>query len=269
MLSRRSGPLTLALLGALFGAGCIFDVSVDDDDDNVPNTNFEVSETFSETVAAEARTRVRVTAINGSIELRSDPDATMVEVTGERIVASSSTSDAASHLDDLRVTVTSSASEVFVETRQPTSSHGRRYEVRYLIVVPDDFEALVSQVNGAVDVWGPLDDIDIDGVNGTVSAVDIVDGAEIDLVNGEVSIDVLELNSDLELSAVNGTVEATLPTNSSAEVFADLANGTIRVVGLTLTNQVVTPRSLRGTLGDGLYTVDLETVNGDLELRGR
>ena len=266
----RSSALLITLLGAVFSAGCIVDVFVDDDDDdsNVTHTNFEASRTFAETVSMDQRIRVRVTAINGSIEVRGDPDATMIDVRGERIVGSSSVSDAENHLDDLRVIITSSGDEVTVETRQPVSSQGRRYEVRYVITVPSELEAIVAQINGAIDIWGPLEDIDVDNTNGTIRALDIEDDAEIDLVNGQIEVVVVELAGDVDLTAVNGNVDITLPTDASAQLFADLVNGSIRLSGLVVMDQVTTPRSLRGTLGAGLHRVDLNTVNGDILIQG-
>lgn len=264
--SVRSPTLLLTFLAAGLASGCVVDIS--NNDINVPNNNFKVSRTFSDTVAMDGRTSIRVVAINGSIELRGDPDATTVIISGERIVGSSSVSDAEDHMNDLRVDITSSTLEVTAITRQPASSLGRSYEVHYVITVPAEFEAFVDQINGAIDVWGPLEDIDVDNTNGTVRAVAMEDDVSIDVANGQIEVAVSELSGAVDLAAVNGTVDITLPTDASADISADVVNGSIQVSGLNLTDQVVTARSLRGTLGGGLHGVDLDTVNGDISIQG-
>mgnify|MGYP003343784369 CR=1 FL=1 len=69
-------------------------------------------------------------------------------------------------------------------------------------------------------------------------------------------------------ATVNGEIVLHLPQSTSAVLSAQVGNGTITLTGLTLTNEVRTATSLRGTLGAGDGMVSLQTTNGAIRVDG-
>lgn len=260
VLSILPGAVVLAAL-----ASC-GDLVIGNDFGPFVDTRFEASASFSYSIPAEARSRIRVDAINGSIELRSAPNVDRISITGRRIVGAETRARAQQILDDIRVDVGEFADQVTVRTVQPNNPQGRRYEVDYEIVVPESFRIDLDQTNGSIDLFGPFREADATNVNGTVFIQDISNELVAVVVNGNVDADVLLVGGDVSLSTTNGNVTLGLPAASSAVLTAQVLNGSISLSGLTLSGQVITQQTLKGTLGAGLYNVDLKTVNGNVAI---
>lgn len=267
LVSRTVG-LGLALTGVAGLSACNIHI-FDDDDDGVQNTRFEAFRTFHFDVPAQSRTRVRVEGINGNIAIVGDPTATSIVVTGERVVGSNSVADAEAHLPDLEVRVTELSDEVRVRTIQPSNTGGRRYEVRYEITLPLDFEAVVTHINGNVEITDVAGGADVQHVNGNVLLFDLSCSAEVDLVNGSIDATIdMPLHGIVDLAITNGNIALRVPTDVSAELFASVSNGLITLTNLTLHDQSGTSRTVRGTLGAGDGTIELTSVNGNIALIG-
>ena len=253
----------------------------------VANTNFEASEDFSFTVAVTSQTSLIVNGINGNVEVTGSAAATEVTVAGTKRVKSESVEDARDNLSRLTVNASSTSTAVFAETTQPAETGGRTFIVDYRITVPASLRVEVSNLNGNVHVQQTVSNVEVVNLNGNVDLDEVAGIASVTLTNGNIDIDdhagsvgaittngnvqteaVLPLNGTLDLASTNGNVQITVPQNTSADVTASLANGQIRVSNLTLSNLVQTPTSLSGTLGAGEGTIDLTTVNGDVDLIG-
>lgn len=269
MRTRSGTPLLLAagLVLIMFTLACgIVDL---DDDDNVRNTDFEVTEPFLFELEVKQHTRLRLEAVNGVIEIAGESGATSVTISGERRVGSESQSDAEAHLDDLEVRVADLGGEVLVETKQPSDSQGRNYVVDFTITLPIDFEVLVDHVNGGIHVDSLHNRVSVNNVNGEIILDDIAGSCDVDLVNGQIDGEVtLPEDGTLDLSTVNGNVALAVPTTTSAVLSARVTNGNIAVSNLVLENVVRTNTSLQATLGDQKGTISLRTVNGNINLRG-
>ncbi len=219
--------------------------------DQVRSTKFIARETFSFSLNAANRSLFRLNAINGSVHIIEVTTPDSIRISGERIVGSESTSDAAAHLGELQVVVQDLAGEVFVKTTQPTQSEGRSYVVNYTITLPRNTDIVIKSVNGS---------INLDEIVGYVS---------VDLVNGEINSKVtLPVDGTVTMSLANGNIALDIPLSTSAQFEGRVANGSIVVSNLALQNRVETSRSLRGTLGDGRGTIALNSANGGIKVRG-
>ena len=255
---------------------------------NVANTNYEASEDFSLTAAITTQTLFVLRGINGNVEVAGDGSATEVAIGGTRMVRSESVADAEAYLDRVSVDISSTPAGVSVRTEQPGDTGGRTVSVDYRITVPRALKVTVYNVNGNIDVDqmnAPVSvtnlngNVELGAIDGTVSVVLTNGNIEIDdlfgsafaaTTNGKVSADVgsLPIDGRLDLRASNGNVQAVIPRNTSANVAALLTNGQIRVANLSWTHLVQSPTSLAGTLGAGEGTIELLTVNGDIDLIG-
>ncbi len=259
-----------AVVGCLLGvaaAGCTDIVSSIDD---VDNTNFEAFATFSFTLDVTTQTQFRLEGINGNMTVTGDPDATTVEVSGERRVGSNSTADAEAHLPNLRVEVDERSSEFVVRTVQPNNTRGRSYQVTYEVTAPASMVQSIANVNGNIVASGVSSDVAVGNVNGNVTTIGLFGDLSVGLVNGNVVADVtLPPSGDVALATVNGNVSLTVPQNVSAEFEATWVNGGATISNLTLQNQQITETSIRGVFGGGDGTINVGLTNGSITVTGR
>jgi DUF4097 and DUF4098 domain-containing protein YvlB len=129
--------------------------------------------------------------------------------------------------------------------------------------------ANITNVNGEITV----DDFDsgafVTNVNGLVIVRDIEGDTAVSLVNGNIDAELrIEDDGSIDLVNVNGTIDLDIPVDTDAQLSATLANGTITVLNLAVQNQVSSPTSLTGTLGDGDGTIRLESTNGSIMITG-
>ncbi len=215
------------------------------------NTHFRAEKSFSIEMNVTTQTRLRVTAINGSVTIRGSGSAGSVVIYGVRRVGSESVADAEEHLHELVANVENMGSEILVETIQPRDSRGRNYEVIYTITVPGDFAVSVDNVNGAVDIR------------------DVFGGAQVELVNGRIDGRLgISDSGTIDMTTTNGAINLDIPSETSASFAANVVNGNISLSDLDLSGETRTRNSLQGTLGGGRGVVSLRVVNGNIRVSG-
>jgi len=129
----------------------------------------------------------------------------------------------------------------------------------------------VSLVNGDLDVEGLSGRVQASCVNGALTASELSGDVDLSTVNGmlEVAFERLDASASVKLQTVNGTVEVTIPKKAGARVRASTVNGSImNDLGLTVSRHDVVGASLRGTIGDGGASIDVDAVNGTIRIRG-
>jgi DUF4097 and DUF4098 domain-containing protein YvlB len=85
--------------------------------------------------------------------------------------------------------------------------------------------------------------------------------------NGSITADVPMIADDAELRTSNGSIDAALADGLDATISATTTNGSVAVNGLNLDSVEQSEAELSGRLGDGTYTLSLETTNGSVNLR--
>ncbi len=244
------------------------------DDGNYPgndvsNTNCSATESFSYEIPVQNQRRFILEAINGSIDVTGVSGASVAEIWGERRVESESTTDAEEHLYYLEVRVINNEDEVCVRTVQPDKSCGRNYEVTYHVRLPIDWNVAVDNINGNIDIDSFNSCLSVDLVNGNTHLSEILGPVNINIVNGYI-ISQMTLPEDgrCSMDIVNGGIQLSIPTNTSAVFSAGVINGTVAVNGLPLHDIESTPFSICGILADGRGTINLNAVNGNLNVSG-
>lgn len=154
-----------------------------------------------------------------------------------------------------------------------SSSHSDNHNdviVDFTVRVPSSVLLSARTVNGDVSAERLGADADIATVNGDAS-VETNGFAEASSVNG--SVDVVMGRADWSGSAsyrsVNGPVSVTLPAGANTDVRASTVNGDIESDFPLMVRGRFGPRSVRGTIGSGGRTLDIETVNGSVNIRKR
>ena len=146
-------------------------------------------------------------------------------------------------------------------------NHGRMPSADYTIRIPQNLRLRASTVNGGVAAEKLGRYAEVSSVNGGVS-VSTAQWAKASSVNGSVSASFGKAGWDsLKLSSVNGSIEVVLPSDVSTDVRFRSVNGHLDS-DFPVTVQGRRGRgSMEGRIGSGGRELDLETVNGSVQLR--
>lgn len=262
-MARSSVALALAAVAL---AGCS---DLTSSGGTVRNQDFVAEATLNLTLDASPQTRFRLEGINGSIEVVGAAATDTFSIHATRQVWSESVADAQAYLDRLEVAVTGSGNEIVIRTVQPQNTGGRTLVVNYVLAVPMRLAASVANVNGGVSIEQLSGDVSVSVVNGAVQIQDVGGSVSVAVVNGVVTArTALAAGEGIDLQTTNGNLTLDIPRSTSAQFAARLVNGVIAINNLTLQGARSTPTSLTGTLGAGAGRVDLETVNGNILVRG-
>ena len=139
--------------------------------------------------------------------------------------------------------------------------------VHFDVRVPYGVGFVGRTVNGEVNGESLQGDAEAYTVNGSVRLT--TTGLAIaSTVNGSVNVTMgrADWPNGASFKTVNGGITLTLPSIFDAEVRAEVLNGSITSdFPVTVTGQV-SPRRLRGRIGNGGHELDLSTVNGSIKL---
>lgn len=255
-----SGCLVLALLAT---SACVIEITGIGDD----HWDHEASELVTRTVQVQGQTTLQVVGINGTIRVTEWPDAPSISVRATKHVRSNSIQDAELHLDDIEVHIWSTSAEIHVETVQPLHEHGRQYTVDYEIRVPQGLSLVGTNGNGDLTVEELQSDVDLKVGNGNVRALDFVGSGRMESGNGNVDVAmVLPDGGEIVLVVGNGTALLTVQPDVSAELKAQIGNGSITVAGLDMVTHVSEPHLLLSTLGSGNGMIDVLVGNGVIHI---
>ncbi len=127
-------------------------IDISNSSDDVNNTNYTATESFSYEFVVENQDKVYIDAINSTITIVGYENIPRAKIWGEKIVKSESESDAVSQLEKLKVLVNSTNDNIYIETKQPNESNGREYLVNYFLSVSKDWDVSIGIVNGVVNV---------------------------------------------------------------------------------------------------------------------
>ena len=156
---------------------------------------------------------------------------------------------------------------------RPGGGYGENYkdtdvEVDFEVMVPAGVHFVGSTVNGDVFASNLPADARVTTVNGDVE-VTAAGVARASTVNGSVTASVGKAawTGTLHFSTVNGGIRLTLPSNIDADVDASTVNGSIDSDFPITVQGRMRPREFHGTIGKGGRRLELNTVNGSIELR--
>lgn len=101
----------------------------------------------------------------------------------------------------------------------------------------------------------------------TVRYPETVNTGSVRTSNASVEVDVPRIDGDTEIATSNGGIDAALARGLDAAVTATTTNGSVEVTGLDLDSVEQSDTNLSGSLGDGTYTLSLETKNASIDLQ--
>jgi len=151
------------------------------------------------------------------------------------------------------------------------SRHGRDVWVEFRVQLPPNVRVGAHTVNGDVRVDGAGSEVEAESVNGSVEVSSSGGPVNAETVNGSVraSMGHFALNTDLKFSSVNGSVVAEFADDVNAEVELSTVNGRFLTDFPVTISGRIDPKHLRAKIGNGGPRIQMETVNGNVELRKR
>jgi hypothetical protein len=276
--------IVLSILSLSFLVSCI--VSPDLEDEHRDN-KYSASQEFSYNIDITTQSQLFLSAINGTIEISGVTEADSLKIWGEIRVNSDTKEDAENSLDNLSVVISETESRIAVETKQPSKTYGRNYQVFYHILIPQTWKVMVNSVNGPMYISAIQNEVKststngdciIENVTGDVTTVllngsmhlwDLTGNLSSNLTNGNISSKIqLPDNGVCQLHTVNGEISLSIPTSTSADFSAQVQNGIISIKSLTIHTTTSSSKSVIGRIGNGEGNIELTAVNGNILVSG-
>ncbi len=140
--------------------------------------------------------------------------------------------------------------------------------VEFRVKVPAGVRFVGKTVNGGISASGIAADAEATTVNGGVD-IDASGTARATTVNGGITARLGRADWDgtLKLTTVNGGIDVAVPDAFNAEIKASTVNGEIQTdFPITMSGRI-SKRHIQGTIGSGGRLLEMETVNGGIELK--
>lgn len=228
-----------------------------------------LSEEFHQTYAIASDGSVDLNNINGPVHI-SAWDRNEVKVDAVKYA------DSKDRLDEAKIVVEAGKDVVSIRTEYPDhghtfnwGSHDNPASVEYTLTVPRSIRLdEIKLVNGSLEVAGITGEVSASCINGKLQAENLSGRSELSTINGrlEASFEAIPASS-IDLKSVNGELELTIPSDSKAEIEASTISGSIdNDFGLRVNRHQFVGRDLRGELGNGGTHIELENVNGRIEI---
>lgn len=141
-------------------------------------------------------------------------------------------------------------------------------EVSFTVRVPSGVRFNGRTVNGRVEANNLTADVEATTVNGDVE-VTTTGLASAKTVNGSITVVMgnADWSGDKEFKTVNGSIDISMPATLSAEVEVKTLNGSISSDFPLTVQGAFSRRHMTGTIGGGGRSLQLETVNGSVNIR--
>jgi len=176
--------------------------------------------------------------------------------------------------DDVTINMTQHDQSVTVRSDYKENSYNQNKQgakVDYQVWLPADSNLSdIELINGNLIIRDISGKIEAQVVNGSIKASGISGSSQISSVNG--SVDVLySLNAtnvnNIDVETVNGSIKLYLPEHINAAITADTMHGSINTeFGLEAKKNSFFGHNLRGKIGGGGNLVNLDSVNGSINI---
>ncbi len=223
--------------------------------------------------------QVSVKTINGKIFIESwRKDA--VDVNAEIEVRASSKSLARDYLDNIEIIVRQRGDKLSIKVDQPHERGGDFMDwifgsgkpsvtVNFWIKVPEETDIEASSVNGSVEAVAIDGQASIHTTNGKITAEEITGPVRAGTTNGRIFVvlNSSELEDDISLHTVNGSIKLVVDRDIEADVDISTVNGSISTDFPLKVQGKWGPKQVRGEINGGGPLIQLETVNGSISIR--
>jgi len=234
--------------------------------------SYSFKEPFTQSAPFNATGEISLETVNGAVEIRTW-DKNEIRIEGEK----SAKTDEELKLIDLTLHTTPERVTIKVRLpKRPGSWFGGgniRASVRFTLTVPATAHLKqIEAVNARIVLDGLRGTVHAETVNGPITATALGGDTHLETVNGRINASFATLTAAQRISmeTVNGAITVTLPPEPHANLEASVVNGHIDCdFPITLSSGRLRGKNLKGTIGHGGATIELEAVNGSLALRAK
>ena len=229
------------------------------------NASAKVTETIHQVYDTSDHPRLSMKNINGDLTIEAW-DKKTIEVTALKSAKNQE------DLDNVEVFCEKNGDRVMVRVEYENDdewNHNQTGSVDFTVHVPRGTEIdRVEFINGDVAISGVEGDVDAKSVNGEVTGRKLAGDVVLGTVNGDVELAATSDINFVRLNSVNGGITLVLPRKFDARIEAGTLHGDItHIDGADVDATRFSGTSMRATLGKGTMRVDLNTVNGSIEIR--
>jgi DUF4097 and DUF4098 domain-containing protein YvlB len=208
---------------------------------------------------------------SGAIEVEGTSGA-VVDVRADRVARATTEQGARDLLTHIAIGAESVPGRVTIQTERISGVLiGVSFVVNYHVKAPASATIRTRTANGSTTITGASGRVIVNDVNGAVVGRAISGGIEVRAVNTNIDVDLVEVGHDpIDLRAVNGQVQLTLPEGADANLSATSTSGLIDVTGLRFEKfGDENRRRVRGRLNAGGTPIELNAVNGNIHVTAR
>jgi DUF4097 and DUF4098 domain-containing protein YvlB len=240
--------------------------------------NPEVTEFFNEEYQIDEESTLSISNVNGQIEVSDSSNDNLI------IDAVKRTRHGEDELKNMEINVTKSGNQ-FVVTTIYDKGWNVKVSVDINIKIPNTVSITsVETTNGAIQLSnakgnatltssnGPIIAENINGYitastsNGDIQVKNTTGTGNLETHNGRITVDILNIQEDIEISTSNGRITTYINPNLDIEIDATTSNGVISMTGLTLNITTSEDTHFQGIQGNGTYKVELKTSNGEIRI---
>ncbi|MCP4593650.1 MAG: DUF4097 domain-containing protein [bacterium] len=222
-MSKRASAIGAAVVTAFaVAAGCTVTIQ--------PNI-FVAEEDFELSQPLDDIGSMSIAWDNGTIEVRVDPAATEILITGTKRVVAESSQAANDALDDWTIELAiaeSSPAQAFLAFNAPPGA-GRTYDADLEVVLPPALNLAIENDNGSVKVEDNTALTNISVANGSVTVTGQQGDLTVSVENGSIGIDSLAGNVDAEAENGNLSIDADPEEGGSVKARVDVGSIELRV----------------------------------------
>ena len=241
-------------------------------------TGPQITEYFSEEYIVTENTVLRVSTINGKLEIYSwDGDTVKVDAVKKSRIGQE-------ELDKMEITITELTNLIdisadYTGSRVTTPSVDMNIKIPANVTVESattsNGQVIINGVKGDLDAETSNGGIFIEDVEGYVSAhtsngqitVETTTGVrDLSSSNGVITAQIYDFKEDIRISTSNGAIIVYLNHNLHADIQMSTSNGQITISGLTVNLTTSQDKYKAGTIGNGGDLIDIETSNGNIQL---
>ncbi len=235
---------------------------------------------FDGEYAANENTVLKVTALNGQIEIYTwDNDLVSLNAIKRSTISRE-------ELDNIDINVDESGNIIKIEALY-TGQRITQPSVDMNIKVPDYVTVdTVTTSNGAIIIEDVKGNVTADSSNGAITIknvdgfvaattsngrIEVTDTAGIKNLhssNGIINTEIYDFQQNITISTSNGRITVYINPSLNADIEMETSNGQITITGITLNLTTNEEKHKEGTLGNGGNKISIKTSNGDIKLYG-
>jgi DUF4097 and DUF4098 domain-containing protein YvlB len=227
----------------------------------------QVDEEIEKKFLITSKTDFSLKNINGAVTINSWPESNI------KVLVNISANSQESR-DDLMINMTQDGKNLRVSSDYKEDSFNQNKKgtkVDYQVWLPADSNLFdIELINGNLIIQDISGEVEAQVVNGSIKGSGLSGNSQISSVNGNVNV-IYDSNAknvgNIEVETVNGSIKLYLPESFNAAITADTLQGSIsNEFGLEVKKNSFIGRNLRGKIGDGGNLVNLDSVNGSINV---